>query len=426
MKTERASRIRDWRVWGPALGLVLGLALTLETCGDGRDPAANDPTAIQHTIFIIKENRSFDTYFGGFPGADGATSGMTSTGQEIPLALVPDCYQPNLCNGWACAMQAMHGGKMDQFDLTTGNLDAYARMAEEDLPNYWAYARRFVLADRYFTAVHGPSFPNHLFTVAPQDGGVMDNAGDPGVGLNCDGSPSGTVAVMDESGNITQQSPCFDFQTLPDVLEAVGISWKYYGEGGGILSTFRHIRQGPLWQERIADPSQFLSDAASGKLPAVSWLLPPEGMGEHPPDSVCQGENWTVQVLNAVMQGPEWNSTAVFLTWDDFGGLYDHVAPPQVDRYGLGPRAPLLIISPFAKSGYVSHRQYEQSSVLKFVERRYHLDSLTARDREASDMLDSFDFSQPPRPPLILSPRSCPEAPTASARPKNYTAFDND
>jgi len=425
VKIERISRIHHWLVLGPSVGLVLGLTLTLATCGDGRDPAANDPAAIQHTIFIIKENRTFDNYFGGFPGADSVTSGRTSTGQEIPLALSPDCYRRNVCNGWACAVQAIDGGKMDRFDLTTGNLDAYSRMTEQDLPNYWAYARRFVLADRYFTAVQGPSFPNHLFSVAPQSGGVIDNAGGTG-GTNCDGSPGGTVPVMDQNGNITQQSPCFDFQTLPDVLEAAGISWTYYGEGGGVLSTIRHIYNSPLWHERIGEPSQFLSDAAAGKLPAVSWVLPPDAMGEHPPDSVCQGENWTVQALNTIMQGPEWNSTAIFLTWDDFGGLYDHVPPPQVDRLGLGPRAPLLIISPFAKSGYVSHTQYEQSSVLKFVERRYHLDSLTARDREASDILDSFDFSQPPRPPLILSPRSCPEAPTALARPKNYTAFDND
>jgi len=126
------------------------------------------------------------------------------------------------------------------------------------------------------------------------------------------------------------------------------------------------------------------------------------------------------------MQGPEWNSTVVFLVWDDFGGYYDHVPPPQVDRFGLGPRVPLLIISPFAKPGYISHTVYEQSSILKFVERRYHLAPLTARDQAASDMLDSFDFSQLPQPPLVLSPRSCPGARTGLAHPAAYTPFDND
>jgi phospholipase C len=231
---------------------------------------------------------------------------------------------------------------------------------------------------------------------------------------------------MDESGKITQQSPCFDFETLPDRLEGAGISWKYYGPGGGILTTIRHIANSPLLQERSADASQFLNDATNGNLQAVSWVLTPGGAGEHPPESSCQGENWTVQVLNAIMQGPDWQSTVIFVAWDDFGGLYDHVPPPQVDRYGLGPRAPLLIISPFAKRGYVSHTVYEQSSILKFIEQRYHLPPLTARDRAASDLLDGFDFSQPAQPPLILSPRQCPPEPVGLVMPKAYTAFDND
>jgi phospholipase C len=165
---------------------------------------------------------------------------------------------------------------------------------------------------------------------------------------------------------------------------------------------------------------------AAGKLRAVSWVLPPLGLGEHPPESVCQGENWTTQVINAIMQSPYWSSTAVFLMWDDYGGYYDHVPPPQVDRFGPGPRVPLLIISPYAKRGYVSHTVYEQSSMLKFVERRYQLGSLTARDAAASDMLDGFDFSQSPQDPMILSPRVCPEAPAGQAHPATYSAFDND
>lgn len=405
--------------------LPLAFALILTTCGK-EHRATNDPAVIQHTIFIIKENRTFDNYFGDFPGADGATWGRSSTGQDVPLAPINDTDSSSLCNGWACAVEAMDGGKMDGFDLTTGNLDAYGRMTQQDLPNYWTYARHFVLADRFFTAVHGPSFPNHLFTVAPQSGGVMDNVDGSQSGTYCDGTPSGLVPVMDNDGNVSYQSPCFDFQTLPDLLEAAGISWKYYGESGGILSSIRHIYNSPLRQERIAEPSQFLADAAEGKVPAVSWLLPSGATGEHPPDSACQGENWSTQILTAIMQSSEWNSTAVFIMWDDFGGFYDHVPPPQVDRLGLGPRVPLLIISPYAKSGYVSHTVSEQSSLLKFVERRYGLASLTARDRNASDMLDSFDFSQSPRPPLILPPRSCPEPAVLVNHPTAHTPFDND
>jgi phospholipase C len=365
-------------------------------------------TAIQHTVFIFKENHTFDNYFGMFAGANGVTSGMISSGQVVSLHHMPDSYQGNLCNSWGCALEAMDAGRMDKFDLISGDgLDAYTQVTEQDVPNYWAYARRFVLADNYFTSVHGPSVPNHLFSVAAQSGGVIDNGGHSGSGvsgLTCDGTPYGTVTVLNANGNLTQHPPCFDFQILADLLEGAGIGWKYYSEDGGVL---RMINHSPAWQARIAPAAQFVSDAKTGHLPSVSWLIPPGTASEHPPYSICEGENWTVSVLNAVMQGPSWNSTAVFITWDDFGGFYDHVPPPQVDRFGLGPRVPLLIISPFAKPGYISHTVYEHSSVLKFVETRYGLKSLTARDGTASNMLDSFDFNQQPQSPLILPERQC-------------------
>jgi phospholipase C len=416
-----------YRHVGVAFGLAVAGVVLLTCGGPTTKRAANDPTPIQHTIFIIKENRTFDSYFGRFPSADGSTTGVTSAGKVVPLTSMPDSHQSNLCNGWACATQAFDNGKMDKFDLISGGtLDAYVQMNETGIPNYWAYARQFALADHYFTSVHGSSVPNHLFTVAAQSGGVMDGVDNSTSGKNCDGSPSGTVPVIDDKGNVTRQSPCFDFQTLPDVLENAGISWKYYSPGS-ILKLIRHIANSRLLNTRLVDSSQFLSDAVNGRLPAVTWLLPPGDASEHPPeDNTCIGENWTVEVLNAVMQSPQWKSTAIFITWDDFGGLYDHVPPPQVDQLGLGPRAPLLIVSPFAKRGYVSHTTYEQSSVLKFIERRYGLQPLTARDHGASDMLDSFDFVQLPQLPLILSPRQCPAQPAGEARPQALTAFDND
>jgi phospholipase C len=411
-----------------SIAVIFCASMPLVTCNSSTTShAANDPSAIQHIVFIVKENRTFDNYFGGFPSADGATSGVTSTGKVVALSPTPDCYQGAICNSWACAIQACDSGKMDKFDLTTGGtMAAFTQLAEKDIPNYWAYARHFTLADRYFTSVHGPSLPNHLFTVAAQSVGAIDNENNAVSGNDCSGAASGTIPVMDDNGNVTQQSPCFEIQTLPDELENARISWKYYSLGGGILSLIRHIYNSPLIAQRTADSSQFQADAASGSLPAVSWVLPPEGNGEHPPESSCAGENWTVNVLNALMQSPQWESTVVFITWDDFGGFYDHVPAPQVDRFGFGPRAPLLIISPFAKRGYVSPTVYEQSSILKFIETRYHLLPLTSRDRAASDMLDSFDFSQPPQDPLILTPRTCPAAPAGLVMPKAYTAYDND
>ncbi len=395
-----------------ATRLVLGLILLFVSCGSPAGKTANvrDITAIQHTVFIIKENHTFDNYFGTFPAADGATSGLTSTGQMVPLIPMPDTYQAGLCNGWSCAIQAIDGGKMDKFDLISGGLSGYTQVAEKDIPNYWAYARQFVLADRYFTSVHGPSVPNHFYAIAAQSGGVIDNGGHPGPGTDCAGNSFGDFAVLDSAGNITYQAPCFDFQTLADSLQSAGLTWKYYSGGGhgGIFNWIRHIRSSPDWQDHVASTAQFVTDAQNGGLPAMSWLLPPLPFAEHPSTSVCGGENWTVQQLNAVMQGPDWNSTAVFLTYDDFGGFYDHVPPPQLDLFGLGPRVPLLIISPFAKAGYISHTVYEHSSILKFVETRYQLPVLTARDAAASDMLDSFDFTQQPQSPLILQPRQCP------------------
>lgn len=390
------------------LVVILGLSTFVATffaCGQG----PRDLRVIQHVVFIVKENRTFDHYFGTFPGADGATTGIVSTGQVVPLTHPDPSQLDNLCNGWDCAIEAVDGGKMDKFDLIIGgSLNAYTQFGEQDIPNYWAYARHFVLADRYFTSIHGPSFPDYLYIIAAQSGGVIDNGSKFGSGVACDGSPAEVVTVIDSKGNRTMESPCFDLRTLADSLEQAGISWKYYGGSPNIFSTIRHIRNSPMWTENFASGGQFVTDAENGQLPAMSWLFAPEVANEHPPQSPCDGENWTVQVLNAVMQGPAWNSTVVFITWDDFGGLYDHVPPPQLEQFGLGPRVPLLIVSPYSKPGHVSHAMYEHSSILKFVETRYGLPPLGPRDSAASNMLDSFDFTQPPQPPLVLRTRQCP------------------
>jgi phospholipase C len=172
------------------------------------------------------------------------------------------------------------------------------------------------------------------------------------------------------------------------------------------LRMIRHVRFGAEWRNRV-DESRFAPDALAGRLPAVSWLTPPIGLSEHAPSSVCEGENWSVRELNAVMRGPQWRSTVVVLTWDDFGGFYDHVAPPHLDLYGLGPRVPALIISPWVKPGRIEHTTLEFSSVLRLIERVFALPTLGSRDRRSSDMLDAFDFSRPPVPPLLLHPRGC-------------------
>ena len=385
-----------------------------------------DLSQIQHFVFIIKENRTFDSYFGTYPGADGATTATISTGQVIPLSHEPDVLPRDLGHNGGGIFTAMDWGRMDKFDISLGcslngdNL-CLSQLTQQDIPNYFSYAASFVLADQMFSSSAAASFPNHLYTVAAQSGGAINN---PSGGLKtwgCDSNPGTVVQVMDLSGHVTNLFPCFDFQTLADSLESMGITWKYYAPGQNQsgyqwnpLDAISHMRNGLLWDTNIAPDAEFVTDAA-GTLPAVSWLVTGEGNSEHPPNSACAGENWTVTQLNAIMNGPNWNSTAVFVVWDDFGGFYDHAAPPvSTDEYPYGPRVPLLIISPYAIPGYISHTTYEFSSFLKIVEERFQLPPLTVRDSGANDMLDSFDFSQNPSPPLILQTRSCPVASTSS------------
>jgi phospholipase C len=452
--------------------LLLVLAAILQGCG-GSSPSTKIPPPpppgikqIQHIVFIIKENRSFDEYFGTFPGADGATSGQCgtcgpgATAQTLTLGQTPDttcannvCYDPG--HLWADAHLAVDGGKMDGFNLETngtalmpdGSYLPYTQMSQADIPNYWSYAQHFTLADHMFSSLEGPSMPNHLYTVAAGATGVftqtgltlsvidvpIDTANPNNHDWGCDADDTTTVNVMDSGGNITgdpdgpaAQFPCLDLPTIVDSLQTAKISWRYYAPGGNTISeasqapngyqwnaltAVNHIRNGSggLWTSSyIAPDTQFATDAAAGNLPAVSWLVTGDD-SEHPAFSTCQGENWTVQQINAIMNGPDWASTAIFITWDDYGGFYDHVPPPGIDQFGLGPRVPLLIISPYAKAGYVSQTQYELSSFLAFAEKRFGLSPLTSRDANANDMEDSFDFTQQPLAPVLLNQRTCPQ-----------------
>ena len=272
-----------------------------------------------------------------------------------------------------------------------------------------------------FSSEAGPSYPNHTYMIAaaanriigvPPKEGKSDSWG-------CDSDIRIAVPQIDSDGNITQITPCYDILTLADRLDAYQISWKYYGPIYGelgyrwvIYDTIDHIRNGPDWPVHVVDQLTFPQDAVGDDFPTVSWIVAPYRESEHPfsPDSTCVGENWSVRMINSVMQGPNWASTAIVLVWDDFGGFYDHVAPPQIDQFGLGPRVPLLIISPYVKAGKVVHTEYEFSSVLALIEHLFGLPSLGGRDTDANDMLDAFDFTQAPLSPLVLSERNCPVA----------------
>lgn len=372
--------------------------------------ASSAQTPIKHVVFILHENRTFDNFFGTFPNANGATTATISTGQVVALGRTPDRTVLPLNHTWPTEIASVDFGKMDKFDQLTGCTQnespvCLSQYTQADIPNLWKYASTFVLADNFFSSLHGPSFPNHLFVISAQNGGVANNT-NPITNQGCAAAAGTTAVVIDSQGEISTPYPCFDFPTLADSLQAASLTWRAYNTGSD-FAAINHIRNSSMWSN-IVPISQFALDAAAGKLPAVSWVLPPGAENQYPTNSACDGENWTVTQLNALMKGPDWASTAVFIAWDDFGGFYDHVAPPGVDEYGLGPRVPALVISPYAKPGYVSHVQYDHTSILKFIETQFGLASLNSRDAAANDFSDAFDFTQTPQAPLLLTTRHCP------------------
>jgi phospholipase C len=420
-RTNRISRITNALIGLFATLGSIPLQAQLKSSTQTKPPGLSK---IQHVVFIIKENRSFDEYFGAFtPQAgqtvNGTTQGVLSTGQVINLGHTPDMTPADIGHRFFDAHAAENGGLMNGFDTEYGgNIVgedlAYTQMQETDIPNYYKYALYFTLADNTFGAINAPSLPSHLYTIGAQSGGIFSN---PAVGANawgCDSTPNTTVDQMNSEGVVSQIFPCIDFQTLADNLETAGISWMGYGpiqgESGFLWNTFdaiKHIRYSDLWTTNIVSDTQFITDVQNGTLPSVSWLVTGQA-NEHPPGSSCLGENWTVAQLNALMASPYWDSTAVFLIWDEWGGFHDHVPPPAVDTFGLSPRVPLIVISPYAKHGYVDHTQYEPSSVLAFIETLFGLPPLTERDANANNLMNSFNFGQKPLNPLTLTQRTCP------------------
>jgi phospholipase C len=376
-------------------------------------------TPIKHVVFVVKENRTFDDLFGTFPGANGVSFGM-DMGTRRPLIRgtagrlpsdIPHCYR--------CAIQAWDHGKMDGFDQPPTGKWAYSQLHRSQLPNYWHWAERNVLFDDFFSSAWGPSFPNHLYTIAAQSAEARDNPRRPPKSMSntfgCDAPLEQKVEKYDTEGHVGLVPPCFDFRTEGDVLNRAHIPWAYYAaterQRGYIWSAYSAIdryRNDPAqWARYIRPVDSLLGDIAANKLPPVTWVTPRFELSDHPDYSFCHGENWTTQVVDAIMRSKMWKDTAIFITWDDYGGFYDHVPPPDVDRMGFGFRVPLLVISPYAIDGKVSHEQGEFSSVLRFMEDNWNLHPfLTHRDRQATPMMSAFDFSQAPRAPDALPLRT--------------------
>jgi phospholipase C len=382
---------------------------------------------IKHVVFLIKENRSFDNLFGLLPGANGATTGMDH-GVSRPLTPAVDEIPIDIRHDYATAIASVNGGRMDGFDQSAmANRYAYTEFRPQDVPNYWSWATHYVVSDNFFASAQGPSFPNHLFTIAATSGGTHDNpeqSRDSVAAISrsgfsrswgCDIGSDGFVVVQDSEGNDEKVSPCFDFTTEGDLLTGAGIPWAYYSatntQNGYIFSAYSAIsryRNNPtLWAQHMFPVDNVLGDIGAGLLPPVTWITPLHELSDHPEHSMCQGENWTTQVVNAIMRSPMWKDTVIFITWDDWGGFYDHVPPRQIDPFGYGIRVPLLVISPYARSGWIDHVEGEFSSVLRFIEDNWGLAQLTNRDRLAHDLSYDFDFAAPPRPPTPLPMRTC-------------------
>jgi phospholipase C len=460
----------------PRLPLALSLLLVAPAAGwsaGAVDPAALPacpvPGSIHHVVFLIKENRTFDNYFGKFPGANGSTTALDSAGNVVKLAPATDTnFGCDVDHSWQGANLAWDCSNMDKFDLIgyskgrpgcdTSQPAPYTnhsltQLSEADIPNYWAYARHFTLGDNMFSSLLGPSYPNHMYTVAAQNGGFTEGQGAvnnpfvPGGGPNPTGGwgcdvPGQLVKTLPYGQHVCPVSEPFGTHsscwpgvpTLVEEIEAThGIDWRYYAPGPGqsgyiwsILNAFPQIRNDPARWAKVVPYTQFESDLANGGLEAISWIVLPGSLSEHPPSSVCAGENYTVELLNALQVSPYWCSTAVFVTWDDFGGFFDHVPPPNqpnADVYGPGFRVPLLVVSPYARPGFIDSRQFDFTSLLRFAEVTFGLPPLTARDAGAHDMMSVFDFNAV-TPRLFLSQRTCPAAP-AGVQPGAADDFDD-
>jgi phospholipase C len=434
---------------------------------------------IQHLIFIIQENRSFDNFYGMYPGVNGLSNAppccpsslvggaaamsapfhanvskpVLMVGDELPpgqmypdasdnLALaraaasgdvhpflLPTLSIPDLSHAWRAAYTDWNGGKMNGFLVGQHSSDTMGYYDRTDIPYYWDYADNFVLDDNFFSSLMGPSLPNHLYIASGSSGnGTLSNPHNYGWIVN------GTV-----NDNSPQCAPdvsiCVDLSltwaSMAQSLSEHGVSWKWYTGAGNVtqasywdvLPVFAYFQQHPdqLRQDEVGTQS-FVDAVQAGNLPSVSWIIPgnkwapptapftskpsiPDcGTSDHPPARPDCGMDYVSYLVNAVMKSSAWQSTAIVVTWDDYGGFYDHVPPPQVGNDGEGFRVPTLVISPYAKHGYVDHTPYEFSSLLSLVEGNFGLPSLGQRDSVGigkNDMMNSFDFNQKPQPALM-------------------------
>jgi phospholipase C len=394
-----------------SIGSLSGAApvMRLRPAGEGPRPRAAAPPhyvqgfkdlrggQIQHVVIIMQENRTVDNLFHGFPGARTVTFGM-HYGKKVALTKVSlgTTYDPG--HGLHAFNRDYHRGRLDGFK--TGRITDYAYVDPLQVKEYWDLAKTYVFSDNSFSSNIDASFVAHQYLVAAQAGFSVNFA-------------SATCAVPTNWVNrITprrtlgpKQEACFDYAALPDEITAARLSWRYYAA----VLDFQHR---PSWVPTeyikhlygnpnvIFPETQVLTDIAKGQLANVTWITPSLPNSDHSGKSPSTGgPAWVASIVNAIGASPMWSSTVIFIAWDEWGGWYDHVVPPYRDVEGLGFRVPMIVVSPFAKRGYVTHRQYETTSFLRFIENNFGLPALTAADLRAADprndVLDLGRFSRP-------------------------------
>ncbi len=306
--------------------------------------------SFEHIVIILKENHTFDAYFGAFPGANGVSN----------LAHASDPPKGTFSNNHAAWLARAKKAIKEQYQ-------------QSDIPAYWSYAQQFTLCDTFHTDVASDSTPNHLMLIAA-DSPVINNPP-------------------------FDSTPSYNIPSVPQNLQAAGLTWRNYG---GYAFPYIASLKGDPWNVAA---SQFVTDAQAGNLPSISYVYPPDPLSEHPLDNVAQGMQWTLQQVNAIVQGGLWPKTAVFISWDDWGGWYDHVTPPNVEKwtdgtqFRYGSRVPCLVMSPYTKAGYVSKVLHSFVSIVRFCEENFGLPTINQRDASADNMADCFDFAQKPLGP---------------------------
>jgi phospholipase C len=383
---------------------------------------------IEHVIIIDQENRSVDNLFNGFPGADTQSWGLDHNNKRVYLIQISGATPYDISHTHYAFTTAYNNGKLNGWDLepVTGckptpgvpcppkNLRAYGIVPRAESKPYWDMATQFTLGDRMFQTNEGPSFPSHQYIISGTStistGSPLRASENPinpqgKITGGCDSPKGSLVKIIDAAGNENQKMyPCFQRLTLMDLLNKKGVGWHYYQFSyqpnlWNAVDAIKSLSESKYYHGDVAAPSsRVLTDILNGDLDAVTWVTPDKDDSDHALVSDGSGPSWVSSIVNAIGTSPRyWKNSVIILTWDDWGGWYDHVKPPVYNSYELGFRVPIVVMSPYAKKAYVSHVQHEFGSILKFVEETFGLGSLGTTDVRADDLSDFFDFNQKPR-----------------------------